>query len=95
MPNENFPQNQNYIGIIKNNNVQEYRIGSCLDVLEWIWEKKNVGSRFFLMSPTFIQTQVNPNNFSQKEEFLTQNSNIPCLNNTIHRMVKENQNSST
>lgn len=47
MPNENFPQNQNYIGIIKNNNVQEYRIGSCLDVLEWMWEKKNVGSRFF------------------------------------------------
>lgn len=95
MQNENFLQNQKYKGIIKNNNVQDFKIGSCRDVLEWMWNKKNSGNEFLLIYPNSAEKQVHPQHFSQKDAFIDTYSNIPCLNNTIHKMVMDNKTSTS
>jgi len=87
MSNQNVNQKQNYIGIIKKNNVQKSGIGSCVQVLDWIWRNRDCGNQFLLVSPNYTKKQVHPQHFFQKNDFIDEYSNISCLNNTIKEMV--------
>lgn len=63
-------------GFLKNSVSSEETTDTCINVMEWIWNKRNQYQNFYIWTPGGLKNKLYPNHFTDKNKFIQDSSSI-------------------
>ena len=82
-------------GLVRNSVSSDEKTDTCINVMEWIWNKRNQYQNFYIQAPGGLENKLYPNHFTEKNDFIQTSSSIPCLNETIKNVIQQTSSSGT